>query len=53
MDCSEDASVLQEPPDPEVLEVDPTFRYIRVMRTISRIHLSLACFAFRTSIRFE
>ena len=30
MDGSEDGAVLQEPPDPEVLEVDPTNRYIRV-----------------------
>ncbi|VVA98140.1 unnamed protein product [Arabis nemorensis] len=36
MDCSEDASVIQEPPDPEVLEVDPTFRYIRYKEVIGK-----------------
>lgn len=40
MDGSEDSSALQEPPDPEVLEVDPTFRYIRVRG------ISLGCYSF-------
>lgn len=30
MDGAEDAAPIHEPPDPEVLEVDPTLRYIRV-----------------------
>lgn len=30
MEGSEDAAPIQEPPDPEVLEADPTLRYIRV-----------------------
>ncbi|CAH2053365.1 unnamed protein product [Thlaspi arvense] len=36
MDGSEDSSVLQEPPDPEVLEIDPTFRYIRYKEVIGK-----------------
>ncbi|CAN8270266.1 unnamed protein product [Cochlearia groenlandica] len=36
MDCSEEATVVQEPPDPEVLEVDPTFRYIRYKEVIGK-----------------
>ncbi|XP_010507096.1 PREDICTED: probable serine/threonine-protein kinase WNK6 [Camelina sativa] len=36
MDGSDDASTLQEPPDPEVLEVDPTFRYIRYKEVIGK-----------------
>ncbi|KAG2315879.1 hypothetical protein Bca52824_019001 [Brassica carinata] len=36
MDGSEDSSALQEPPDPEVLEVDPTFRYIRYKEVIGK-----------------
>lgn len=40
MDGSEDGSVLHEPPDPEVVEVDPTVRYIRVRGTC------LECYSF-------
>ncbi|KAF3509517.1 hypothetical protein F2Q69_00003755 [Brassica cretica] len=36
MDGSEDGAVLQEPPDPEVLEVDPTNRYIRYKEVIGK-----------------
>lgn len=31
MESSEDGGTHSEPPDPDVLEVDPTGRYIRVM----------------------
>ncbi|AEE76140.1 with no lysine (K) kinase 6 [Arabidopsis thaliana] len=36
MEGTDDASALQEPPDPEVLEVDPTFRYIRYKEVIGK-----------------
>ncbi|XP_010549171.1 PREDICTED: probable serine/threonine-protein kinase WNK6 [Tarenaya hassleriana] len=36
MDGSEDSSALQEPPDPEILEVDPTCRYIRYKEVIGK-----------------
>ncbi|EOA30220.1 hypothetical protein CARUB_v10013342mg [Capsella rubella] len=36
MDGSDDGCTLQEPPDPEVLEVDPTFRYIRYKEVIGK-----------------
>lgn len=36
MEGSEDASAIVEPPDdPEVLEIDPTCRYIRVINSSS------------------
>jgi hypothetical protein len=31
MESSEDGGSHSEPPDPDVLEIDPTCRYIRVM----------------------
>lgn len=31
MAVSEDAAVYAEPPDPDVLEIDPTCRYVRVL----------------------
>lgn len=31
MESSEDGAAKMEPPDPDVLETDPTCRYIRVM----------------------
>ncbi|EOA40094.1 hypothetical protein CARUB_v10008787mg [Capsella rubella] len=36
MEGSEDASAVVEPPDPEVLEIDPTCRYIRYKEVIGK-----------------
>ncbi|XP_010551179.1 PREDICTED: probable serine/threonine-protein kinase WNK6 [Tarenaya hassleriana] len=36
MDGSDDSSALQEPPDPEILEIDPTSRYIRYKEVIGK-----------------
>ncbi|CAA0280715.1 unnamed protein product [Arabidopsis thaliana] len=36
MEGSEDASAIVEPPDPEVLEIDPTCRYIRYKEVIGK-----------------
>ncbi|ESQ30589.1 hypothetical protein EUTSA_v10011403mg [Eutrema salsugineum] len=36
MEISEDASAIVEPPDPEVLEIDPTCRYIRYREVIGK-----------------
>lgn len=33
MEGLEDASAIVEPPDPDVLEIDPTCRYIRVIKS--------------------
>jgi len=30
-ECSEEGLGLLEPPDPDVVEIDPTCRYLRVM----------------------
>lgn len=30
-DCSEEGSVILEPPDPDIIEIDPTGRYHRVL----------------------
>lgn len=35
MESSEDGGSHSEPPDPDVLEIDPTCRYIRVMFWLS------------------
>ena len=35
-DCSEEGSVIPEPPDPDIIEIDPTGRYNRYKEVIGK-----------------